>query len=93
MDLKEEISRVAYELYIKSGCIPGRDMDNWLEAERIVMEKYKSIIDTPTEVVKETTEEEPKPKKIRIKTETSSTKKKPTTKKPSTKSSKKKESS
>jgi hypothetical protein len=30
----EEIERRAHELYLKSGCIPGRDMDNWLEAER-----------------------------------------------------------
>jgi hypothetical protein len=38
--LEEEIRQVAYELYIKSGCIPGRDLDNWLEAENIVMIKY-----------------------------------------------------
>ncbi len=40
MDLEKEINKLAYELFVKSGCIPGRDMDNWLEAERIVMEKY-----------------------------------------------------
>ncbi len=39
--IQEEIRQLAYELYIKSGCIPNRDMDNWLEAERIVMEKYQ----------------------------------------------------
>lgn len=38
--LEEEIRRVAYEIYVQSGCIPGRDLDNWLEAERIVLEKY-----------------------------------------------------
>ncbi|MGB9716100.1 MAG: DUF2934 domain-containing protein [Thermodesulfovibrionales bacterium] len=36
MELYEEIARVAYELYEKSGYIEGRDLDNWLEAERIV---------------------------------------------------------
>ncbi|WP_022856095.1 DUF2934 domain-containing protein [Thermodesulfobacterium thermophilum] len=41
--LEEEIRKVAYELYVKSGCIPGRDLDNWLEAERIVLEKYGLI--------------------------------------------------
>ena len=40
--LEEEIRQVAYELYVKSGCIPGRDLDNWLEAERIVLAKYES---------------------------------------------------
>ncbi len=37
MDLYEEIAKVAYEIYEKSGYIEGRDLDNWLEAERIVM--------------------------------------------------------
>lgn len=37
MDLYEEIAKVAYEIYEKGGCIEGRDLDNWLEAERIVM--------------------------------------------------------
>lgn len=39
--LEEEIRIVAYEIYLKSGCIPNRDLDNWLEAERIVLDKYK----------------------------------------------------
>jgi hypothetical protein len=39
MDLYEEIAKVAYELYGKSGYIDGRDLDNWLEAERIVMSR------------------------------------------------------
>ena len=34
--LNEEIRKKAQELYEKSGRIPGRDLDNWLEAERIV---------------------------------------------------------
>jgi len=37
MDLYEEIAKVAYEIYEKSGYIEGRDLDNWLEAERILM--------------------------------------------------------
>jgi hypothetical protein len=37
----DEIARIARELYEKSGVIEGRDLDNWLEAERIVMEQYK----------------------------------------------------
>jgi hypothetical protein len=47
MGVYDEIVKVAYELYEKSGYINGRDLDNWLEAERIVMarlaeEKKKS---------------------------------------------------
>ncbi|MDI1472305.1 MAG: DUF2934 domain-containing protein [Thermodesulfovibrio sp.] len=41
--LEEEIRQVAYEIYVKSGCIPGRDLDNWLEAKRIIFEKYGLI--------------------------------------------------
>lgn len=37
----DEIARIARELYEKSGRIEGRDLDNWLEAERIVMKRYK----------------------------------------------------
>lgn len=40
-DLGHEIAKVAYELFEKSGRIHGRDLENWLEAERIVMAKYK----------------------------------------------------
>lgn len=36
----DEIAKVAYELYEKSGRIEGRDLDNWLEAEKIVMARY-----------------------------------------------------
>lgn len=36
MDNRREIEQIAYEIYLKSGCVPGRELDNWLEAERIV---------------------------------------------------------
>lgn len=42
MDLNSEIEKLAYELYEKNGRIKGRDLDNWLEAERIVIERYPS---------------------------------------------------
>jgi hypothetical protein len=42
MDLNSEIEELAYELFEKSGRIEGRDLDNWLEAERIVIERYPS---------------------------------------------------
>lgn len=40
-ELHSEIARVASELYEKSGRIEGRDLENWLEAERIVKSKYR----------------------------------------------------
>ncbi len=36
----DEIAKVAYELYAKNGYIQGRDLDHWLEAERIVMARF-----------------------------------------------------
>jgi hypothetical protein len=36
MDLHDIIAQTACELYVKSGKIEGRDLDNWLEAEEIV---------------------------------------------------------
>ncbi len=29
----DEIARVAYQIFEQSGRIPGRDLDNWLQAE------------------------------------------------------------
>ncbi len=60
MDLEQEISKVAYELFVKSGYIAGREIDNWLEAERIVMMRYKA--DNPVE--SEVAEDSSKPKKV-----------------------------
>ncbi len=42
MNLHDEIAKVAHDLYEKSGRIEGRDLGNWLEAERIVMARHKS---------------------------------------------------
>jgi hypothetical protein len=41
MNLREEIEKVAYELYEKSGRISGRDVENWIEAEKVVMARAK----------------------------------------------------
>lgn len=40
MDIHDEIEKEAYYLYEKSGCICSRDLDNWLEAEKMVLAKY-----------------------------------------------------
>lgn len=75
MNLNDEIKKVAYELFVKSGCIAGRDMDNWLEAERIVMEKHNiqkaagtASSDEMSELVESVPTEEIKAKKTRAKT-------------------------
>ena len=34
--LTEAIRNIARKLYEEKGCQPGHDLDNWLEAERLV---------------------------------------------------------
>ncbi len=37
----DEITIVAYDLYEKSGRAHGQDVQNWLEAERIVLARHE----------------------------------------------------
>lgn len=36
-DLQEAIRRRAEEIYVRGGRVPGRDMENWSQAEREIM--------------------------------------------------------
>ena len=38
--LYDEIKKVAYELHEKRGRVHGYDLDDWLEAEKIVLKRY-----------------------------------------------------
>ena len=33
---QEEIAKIAYELYLKRGATDGQDLQDWLEAEKII---------------------------------------------------------
>ena len=48
MNLRHEIEKLAFELYERDGHMPGRDMDHWLEAERIVNARYGVSFDEKT---------------------------------------------
>jgi Protein of unknown function (DUF2934) len=37
--MRERIARKAYELWNERGCREGRDLEDWLDAETIVMEE------------------------------------------------------
>jgi hypothetical protein len=39
-ELMNEIRLKAYDIYERSGCIEGRDLENWLEAEQELLEKH-----------------------------------------------------
>jgi hypothetical protein len=45
-NLYDETARVAYELHEKRGKIHGYDLADWLEAERVVLERYARDIET-----------------------------------------------
>ncbi len=40
-ELRERIARKAYELYQKRGQAPGCDLEDWLEAERLVLSQLE----------------------------------------------------
>ncbi|MFT3782108.1 MAG: DUF2934 domain-containing protein [Nibricoccus sp.] len=35
----EDVQKEAYLLYLASGCVPGRDFENWLEAQARLTKK------------------------------------------------------
>lgn len=39
-NIGQEIAKMAYELWEKGGCLPGREIQNWIEAERIVAVRH-----------------------------------------------------
>jgi hypothetical protein len=51
-NLYEETVKMAYELYEKSGRVEGRDLDNWLEAERILRARYSENVGNKGEAIK-----------------------------------------
>ena len=40
---KEQIERRAYELYLESGCVDGRDVENWLTAEEELRKRCENL--------------------------------------------------
>jgi hypothetical protein len=38
---REEIEVRAYQIYLERGGAPGQDVDDWLQAERELVEKYE----------------------------------------------------
>ena len=41
INLEEEIRRRAYEIFEERGCTPGNEHEDWLRAEREVLDRYK----------------------------------------------------
>lgn len=43
---REAVTRLAYELYVRRGCEPGHDVEDWLMAEQILVEETKRLSST-----------------------------------------------
>lgn len=58
MELQKEIAQLAFELFEISGRKEGRDVANWLEAERIILSAHRQPEEKliPNKVEAETTE-------------------------------------
>jgi hypothetical protein len=47
VNINDEIARMAHEIYVKSGYKHGRDVENWLEAERIIKGRHTAAESKP----------------------------------------------
>jgi hypothetical protein len=61
MELNEQIAILAFELYENSGRIEGRDLDNWLEAERIIKARQQEATKIEEQKKTELVEKDPVP--------------------------------
>ena len=41
-EIHQQVAVRAYELFEKRGCSHGRDLDDWLEAEKVVLSELES---------------------------------------------------
>jgi len=50
-NIHDEIAKVAYELFEKSGWIYGYELEHWLAAEKIVMERHAREVEQNSNVI------------------------------------------
>ena len=67
MNLNHEIEKVAYELYERDGRIPGRELEHWVEAEKIVHARYAVSFDEKQAKTKKPSASKPSTKKATAK--------------------------
>jgi len=51
MKRHKEIQKLAYEMFEKSGKVHGRELDHWLEAERIISAREIEVRATDSEAI------------------------------------------
>ena len=61
---RREIEKIAYELYLGDGCIPGREFDHWIEAERIFHSRQAAFAEIKPSFSKKAAPEKTGKKKV-----------------------------
>jgi hypothetical protein len=56
-DFSDEIAKVAYDLYERRGKMHGDALEDWLQAEKIVMKRHIREIEKKSEVISSTKKE------------------------------------
>jgi hypothetical protein len=55
-NIHDEIAKVAHELFVKSGRMYGYELENWLAAEKIVMQRHSREIEQDAHFIGSTKE-------------------------------------
>jgi hypothetical protein len=56
-DFSDEITKVAYDLYEKRGKMHGYALEDWLQAEKIIMKRHIREIEKESEAISSTKKE------------------------------------
>lgn len=44
--IRQRVAEMAYELYLKRGQVHGHDLEDWFEAERLILSELRARTDT-----------------------------------------------
>ena len=61
---REKVTQKAFELYQKRGCVPGHELDDWLEAERLVDRENQGTSRAATTTTTQTTPAQQPPRSV-----------------------------
>jgi hypothetical protein len=67
MKNKHEIEKIAFELYQRDGCMQGRELDHWIEAERIFHSRLTAAAEVIPSALKKATSSGTAKKKVAAK--------------------------
>ncbi|MEW6571340.1 MAG: DUF2934 domain-containing protein [Nitrospirota bacterium] len=57
-EMYDEICKIAYDLYVKRGRVHGYHLQDWLEAEKIVMARHAAEVEKEARAIEDTRKKE-----------------------------------